>query len=87
MTREARELLERALKLPVKERGKLAKRLLESCDEEETEDPAEVEKAWAEEIKRRVREIDEGRVKGIPHEEVMAHVRDRLKRARKRRKG
>jgi putative addiction module component (TIGR02574 family) len=86
MTREAQKLLERALKLPLKERAKLAKSLLESIDEEEGAPPAEVKKAWAEEIKRRVREIDEGRVKGIPHEQVMAEFRERLERARKRRK-
>jgi putative addiction module component (TIGR02574 family) len=35
----------------------------------------EVDKAWSEEIKRRIDDIDSGREVGIPGEEVMAHAR------------
>jgi putative addiction module component (TIGR02574 family) len=37
-------------------------------------DPA-VDAAWAEEIKRRIDDIDSGREVGIPGEEVMARIR------------
>jgi putative addiction module component (TIGR02574 family) len=86
MTRETKELLERALKLPLKERAKLAKSIMESVDEE-SDDPVAVEKAWAAEIKRRVRDIDEGRVKGIPGDKVREFVRRKVEAARKRRRG
>jgi putative addiction module component (TIGR02574 family) len=86
MTQDAQELLERALKLSLKERAKLVTRLIESVDEEEGEDPVEVKKAWAEEIKRRVREIDEGRVKGISHEDVMKRFRQKFGQTKARRK-
>jgi putative addiction module component (TIGR02574 family) len=38
----------------------------------------EVESAWAEEIERRVRQIDSGEVKTIPWEEVRAKAYARL---------
>lgn len=37
-------------------------------------DPA-VDKAWADELKRRIEDIESGREKGIPGEETMARVR------------
>jgi putative addiction module component (TIGR02574 family) len=37
-------------------------------------DPA-VEAAWAEEVKRRIDELDSGRVQGIPAEQVFARAR------------
>jgi putative addiction module component (TIGR02574 family) len=39
----------------------------------------DVEAAWAEEIERRVRQVDSGEVKTIPWEEVRAKVYARLK--------
>jgi putative addiction module component (TIGR02574 family) len=38
----------------------------------------DVEAAWAEEIERRVRQIDSGEVKTIPWEEVRAKISARL---------
>ena len=40
-------------------------------------DIAEVEQAWDEEILRRVEEIKSGTVQMIPHEEVMAGLREK----------
>jgi len=45
--------------------------LLESLDDEQ--DPA-VELAWAEEVERRVRQIETGEVKTIPWEQVRAEL-------------
>jgi len=42
-------------------------------------DPA-VEDAWADEVKRRIAEIDNGQVQGIPAEQVFARARKILGR-------
>jgi putative addiction module component (TIGR02574 family) len=58
MDDKARRLLEEALRLPVEERARLAVELSASVEREE--DPAAVEKAWAEEIERRVQRVLSG---------------------------
>lgn len=79
MTRDVAELFREASQLPEEDRVELAGRLLESLDGE----PAEgVEAAWAEEVERRVRQIDSGEVKTIPWEEVRAHLHARLNEKR-----
>lgn len=75
MTRELAELFEEASQLPEAERAELAGLLIESL---EGEPDAGVEAAWAEEIERRVRQIDSGEVKTIPWEEVRAKLYARL---------
>jgi putative addiction module component (TIGR02574 family) len=85
MTERARQLLEQALKLPTTERADLAALLLESLDEG-ADDPAQVEQAWREEIARRVRDLQEGRVKPIHADEVFARARDALASQRARRR-
>ena len=75
MTREVAELFEEASQLPEAERAELAGLLIESL---EGEPDAGVEAAWAEEIERRVRQIDSGEVKTIPWEEVRAKLYARL---------
>lgn len=60
---ETSKLLEKALKLPVGARAALAGSLIESLDEVIDEN---AEDAWAEEIARRVRELDSGKAKTIP---------------------
>ena len=65
-----------ALKLDHKKRAKLASRLIESLNQEEERlSREEWEKLWAEEVDSRIRELREGRVKGIPAEEVFADAR------------
>ena len=77
MTDEASAILKKALALPPDARAAIADSLLESL---ETSSPDEdVEQAWAEEIKRRVEDVDSGRVQLIPYEEVrrlMARLSD-----------
>lgn len=74
------ELLEKALQQPSDQKEKIARALYESLadEEDEDEDPAEVEAAWAEEIKRRVEEIQNGTVQTIPADVVMAELRARF---------
>jgi putative addiction module component (TIGR02574 family) len=78
LSEAAEQLLDQALLLSIYERSTIARLLYESiADEEDDEDPAEVEAAWAEEIKRRVDEIRTGAVEGIDADEVMAELRAR----------
>jgi putative addiction module component (TIGR02574 family) len=76
MTREA--LLQEALSLPRRERADVAAELLASLDEELTDDPQELEKAWAAEIERRARRVVAGESPGSPWEEVEQRVQARL---------
>jgi putative addiction module component (TIGR02574 family) len=72
-------IAEEALQLPLDERSKLAGKLLESLDDG---DDVEISPEWREELQRRVRDIDEGRAKLIPHDEVMQRVKARLQEVR-----
>ena len=67
-----------ALELPPRERALLAHRLIASL-EGEGEDPAEVERAWEEEIRRRLEEYRSGAVQVVPASEVFARARARLR--------
>lgn len=71
MARTLDEIYQEASELPDNERAELAGLLLESLDGEP--DPG-VEAAWAEEVERRVRQIDSGEVKMIPWEQVRAEL-------------
>ncbi len=71
MTPDISDLLEKALALPPEARASLATSLLDSLDT--TIDPG-VEKAWNQEIARRIAEVDSGKVKPIPWEEARRQV-------------
>lgn len=75
MSRNVSELFQEATQLSENERADLAALLLESLEGEPDEG---VEAAWAEEIERRVRQIDSGEVQTIPWEEVRAELHARL---------
>lgn len=71
MSRTVDELFLAATQLSERERADLAGRLLDSLEAEHDEG---VEAAWAEEIERRVRQIESGEVRTIPWEEVRAKL-------------
>ncbi|MCP5049639.1 MAG: addiction module protein [bacterium] len=71
MTNELKQLMHDALELSPQERAKLAHVLITSIDDEGGND---VSSAWDLELKKRVREIREGKVNGIPAEEVFARL-------------
>lgn len=73
MSSPAEELEAAALSLPRAERARLAERLLASLDDE-----AEVDQAWREEVRRRLRMYREGAVEAEPSSKVMEEARDRL---------
>ena len=67
MTPDPSKLLEEALKLSPEARAALATSLLESLDEAVDEG---AEAAWAEEIAKRIRELDCGAVTPVPWSEA-----------------
>lgn len=76
MSGEARKLLKAALRLSVRERADFAGSLIQSLEEAEGDPGADA--AWAAEITRRVKEIDDGKVKLIPWSTVQRRLRRRL---------
>lgn len=71
------EIISAALALPPGARAMLAGHLLDSLNRE---DQNRIDALWADEIERRIKEIDEGKVTPIPGEEVMARLRARRSR-------
>lgn len=71
------EILSAALALPPGMRAMLADHLLASLD---GPNQKEIDAAWAEEVERRIREIDEGKVETIDGELVMQKLRSRRRR-------
>ena len=67
-----------ALELPPSERARLARRLIQSLDEE-VEDPTEVERAWEADIQRRLDEYRAGKVQTTPAADVFSEARRRLR--------
>jgi putative addiction module component (TIGR02574 family) len=67
MTQQARDLLEKALSLSERERADLACSLLNSLDPSIDQG---AEDAWNEEVARRIADLDPGKAKTIPWEEV-----------------
>jgi putative addiction module component (TIGR02574 family) len=75
MTKEAAELLKKALTLPVSERADLAGSLIESL--EDTQDESVVA-AWDEEVVRRMSDIDSGSVKPVALEDARRRISSAL---------
>ena len=73
MTRS--EIIQAAKALPLDERLSVAREIVLSAESDGADlSDAEWNAAWADEADRRLLEIEEGRVKEIPGEEVMARV-------------
>ncbi len=75
MTKEAAELLKKALTLPVSERADLAGSLIASL--EDTQDESVVA-AWDEEVVRRMADIDSGSVKPVALEDARRRISSAL---------
>ena len=69
---QAAELLDKVLALSVEDRGVIIDRLVESLDAGPAEEG--IEAAWSDEIKRRVEEIQSGKVRTIPGEQVFREL-------------
>jgi len=72
MTQQAQDLLRKALSLSEEERAELACSLMDSL--EGSADPG-AGAAWNEEIARRIAELDSGKAKTVPWEEVVVGFR------------
>ena len=75
MTPETKKVIEKALQLPKDARAFLAEKLLESLDYAEE---FEVTLEWREEIRRRCRELDEGKAKLVPGDRVFEELKEKL---------
>jgi putative addiction module component (TIGR02574 family) len=67
------KVLQEALALPSEDRARLLEALQESLEPDE-----EWGKAWAAEVARRAKDLDDGRTRAIPAEEVFAKLRARF---------
>lgn len=67
MTQPVEQLYAQALRLPDKDRGELAAKLIESLDPALDE---EIDSAWSEEIRARVEELQQGRAQTVPWPEA-----------------
>jgi putative addiction module component (TIGR02574 family) len=70
------DLINEAISLPVELRARLVDELLKSLNPSQ----AEMDELWAAEAERRVDEIENGKVKPIPGEQVFQELRKRLGR-------
>jgi len=68
------ELISETVSLPVDIRIQLVERLLQSLNPSQKD----IDEIWAIEVERRVQQIDAGKVKLVPGEEVFKKIRDRL---------
>jgi putative addiction module component (TIGR02574 family) len=75
MSRPLEKVRAEVLQLSREDRAELAGSLIASLEDEEDSDPAAVEQAWADEIRRRLADYDAGRTKAIPADEVFAEAR------------
>jgi putative addiction module component (TIGR02574 family) len=71
-----RQIVAEARQLSHRKRADLIDALVE-----DSIDPA-IEEAWKQEARRRIAEIESGKVQGVPLEESLARVRRIIKRAR-----
>ena len=64
------------------ERGELIHRLIVSLERESEDSPEVIAKAWNEEIARRVADMEAGRTRWTPADEVMAKLRAKINAAK-----
>lgn len=74
MPQSVTELLEAALTLPEAERAELAELIAASVPSP----PSSLHPDWAAELRRRAAEIDSGKVKLVPWDEVRRRVQEQL---------
>jgi len=72
MNAQSEKIIEKALKMPQHERAYIAEKLISSLDKKTDPD---VEKAWQEEIQKRVNQINSTEVECLPWEEVYQRLK------------
>lgn len=76
MTAQTMEIMDVVDSLPIDMKLEIIDHLLESISPRNNE----VEEAWKEEVERRIDDVESGKVKLIPGEEVFARMRERYKK-------
>ena len=71
------DIVDDAMRLPARDRVRLAQQLISSLDEASDGD---VEELWLAEAERRLEELRSGKATGVPAEEAFAKARDALRR-------
>ena len=77
MNARARQLLDELLQMSAEDRALIAAELEASLEDAEVS-PEQIERAWAEEITRRAREVREGRSRGREGHEELSEIRAEL---------
>lgn len=78
MAKTLSEIEKEALKLSENERADLASRLIDSLEPKEEIDEKEIERLQLEEIRRRVKDIDEGRAEYLDGDRFLADIEKEL---------
>jgi putative addiction module component (TIGR02574 family) len=76
------QVTEEVRELSRQDREQLLARLIRDLEPADHLSAAEIESAWDREIARRLEEIDSGKVKAVPAEEVFARIQAKLDEAR-----
>jgi putative addiction module component (TIGR02574 family) len=76
MASDSTTIQDDAVRLPHRERAKLALRLIESLDPGEDEDVSEI---WLAEAERRLKAYDEGTIEARDIDEALSEIEQRLK--------
>jgi putative addiction module component (TIGR02574 family) len=76
------QVTEEVRELSRQDREQLLGRLIRDLEPVENLSAAEIESAWDNEIALRLEEIDSGKVKAVPAEEVFARIQAKLDEAR-----
>lgn len=81
MSTRFEQLASDAMKLPVRDRVRLAQQLVATIEEDtETATEKEIEELWFAEVERRLDELRSGTVQGVSAEEAFRNARETLKR-------
>ncbi|HVQ39213.1 MAG TPA: addiction module protein, partial [Pyrinomonadaceae bacterium] len=81
MSTRFEQLASDAMKLPVRDRVRLAQQLVASLDEDtEAATEKEIEELWFAEAERRLGELRSGSVEGVSAEDAFRNARNALKR-------
>ncbi len=73
----AKKFAEEALLLPREDRAELVEKLLQSLN---TSTQKEIDKLWAEEAEKRVKDYEDGKVEAINGEQVFKEIRAKFKK-------
>ena len=80
MSTNFEEIVADAMKLPLRDRVRLAQQLVSTLDDAEEGTGADIAALWVDEAERRLAELRSGVVEGVSAEEAFRKAREALKR-------